>query len=170
VRISFRAIKSKHKNFTAISDELKRTIDRDVKPALLEYFQRIIKIWEHKPEFKAMKRVTKGGISIYVYQTGPNANIWRYVSQGTRPHIIQPKKPGGMLAFTWGGYGSYKPHTSKGGHYGGPGTVANPQPTVLPMVNHPGNEPRELEKWVAHWYKPKFVPLMRNAIRRGARR
>jgi hypothetical protein len=170
MKILMRAIKSKHKNWTDIADELKRTIDRDVKPALLEYFQRIVKTWEHKPEFKAMKRVEKGGISIYVYPTGPNANIWRYVSQGTRPHVIRPKRPGGKLAFPWGGYGSYKPHTSLGGHYGGPGIVVNPQPTVLPEVQHPGTEAREFERHISRWYRPKFTELMRNAIRRGARR
>jgi hypothetical protein len=41
----------------------------------------------------------------------------RYVIHGTAPHIIKPKKPGGMLRFYWVRKGKYM---------------------VLPHVNHPG--------------------------------
>ena len=169
MKILFRAIKTKHKNWTVIADEVKVVIDKEVKPDLLEYFERIVKSWKHRPNFKAMKRVRGGGISIYVYPTGENAKIWNFVSRGTKKHTIKPRKPGGKLAFPWGGYGSYKPKTSKGGHYGGPGTVANPKTTVLPVVEHPGSEGRNFEEIISKWYRSKHANTIRAAIRRGAR-
>lgn len=170
VKIYFKPIKGKGKKFGAIADELKKTIDSDVKSGLLKYFERIVESWEHKPQFRAMKRLREGGIAIYVYPIGEHAKIWKYVSQGTRPHKIRPKREGGKLAFPWGGYGSYKPKTSKGGHYKGPGVVVNPQETVLPEVNHPGNEAREFERHIARWFQPEYRRLIRNAIQRGNRR
>lgn len=172
MKIYFRAIKPKHSSnpFDAIADEVLKAVDKEVKPALIKYFERIVRKWDHQPQFKAMKRFTALGLSVYVYPTGPNADIWRFVSLGTKRHPIGPKKPGGKLAFPWGGYGSYKPKTSKGGHYNGPGIVTNPVTTILDKVDHPGNEGREFEKHIARWYRPEFKRTIKNAIRRGKRK
>jgi len=170
MRILFQPIKSKHKNWTVFADELKKELDATAKPDLIQYFERVVKSWKHKPQFKAMKRVRAGGISVYVYPTGDNAKYWTFVTGGTRPHVIRPKHAGGVLVFPWGGYGSYKPKTSRGGRYGGPGIVSNAKIVAFTQVNHPGNEAREFEKHIARWYGPEFRRNMRNAIKRGARR
>jgi hypothetical protein len=172
MRVLFRAIRARagHPKFTAIADEVRAAVDSDVKLQLIQAFNLRVANWEHKPEFKAMKRVSQKGTTVYVYPTGENANIWRYVSEGTRPHEIRPKGAGYPLKFAWGGPGSYKPKTKPPGKFGGPGIVQNAETTMLMVVHHPGNEPRNFEKGISEDFTPKFRRIVENAMRRGARK
>jgi hypothetical protein len=163
----------KHPNWTGIAKEAERTLDAVVKPRLLSYAERIVANWEHKPEFKARKVVTRGAIAVDVWPTGPNKKYWVWVSRGTglygpkhRKYPIKPRKPGGVLAFP----SVYTPKTRpRGPSYGGPGTSSGP--TVFAMhVEHPGTKPRHFEEAWARWGKTWFRREMENAIRRGARR
>jgi hypothetical protein len=168
MQILLRRIKGRKKapNWTGIVKEVERTLDRYVKPRLLGYPKKIVANWEHKPDFKAMKRITRDAIKVYIYPTGEHKDIWQYVSRGTKPHIIRPKKKGGVLAFPL----VYVPKTKpRGPSYGGPGKSSGP--TIFAKeVKHPGTKPRHFEEAWARWAKTWFRREMENAMRRGARR
>lgn len=167
MQILLRPVRSRktHPNWTGIVKEVERELDSYVKPRLLDYPRRIVASWEHKPDFKAMKRVTKDAISVYVYPTGPHRDIWQWVSRGTKPHIIRPKRAK-VLAFPE----IYEPRTTvRGPGYKGPGKSSGP--TVFAKeVHHPGTKARHFEEAWGRWAKTWFRKAMENAMRRGARR
>lgn len=167
MRILLRRVRGrrKHPNWSGIAKEVEKTLDAKVKPRLLDYPRRIVASWEHKPEFRAMKRVTRGDIRVYIYPTGPNKKYWIWTSRGTKPHVIEPKNAP-VLAFP----SIYTPKTTvRGPGYKGPGTSSGP--TVFAMhVEHPGTKPRHFEEAWGRWAKTWFRREMENAIRRGARR
>lgn len=156
--------RKKHPNWSGIAKEIERTIDATIKPEALSYFERIVASWKHKPGFKARKRVSHEEIVIWVYPTGEHKAIWGYVSGGTRPHIIRPKKARALVFRT-----GYEPRTRPGGQYRGPGTATGDL-VFAQQVQHPGSKARNFERHIARWYGPKFRRHMENAARRGARR
>ena len=161
--------RAKAPNWAAMAKEVKRTMDARVKPALLREFKKVVTDWDHKPGFAARKYVNKGAIEVAVYPTGTNKKIWRYVSEGTPPHVIRPKHAK-TLRFQWGGPGSYKPKTTTAPSWGGPGTVSGGKTVYRQEVHHPGTEARNFERYIADQYLPKFRKEIENAMRRGARR
>lgn len=146
-------------------------MDAVVKPALVKEFEEVVSDWDHKPDFAARKYVNKGAIEVAVYPAGKNKAIWRYVSEGTKPHVIRPKNAK-ALSFVWGGPGSYNPKTTPGPPptWGGPGTVTGGETVVRREVHHPGTKARNFEKYIADQYRPKFRKEIENAMKRGARR
>lgn len=166
-RVLFRAIRTRsgYPNFTNMTREVERTIDRDVKPELLTYFTRITDLWDHKVTFQARKRITPKGITLYVFPTGSNKDLWIWTSGGTKPHDIVPKGPGYPLRFRTG----YKPRTGRGYRYRGPGKSVGPWVSTY-QVKHPGTKAREFEKHIKRFYTPKFRRHMENALRRGVRK
>ena len=167
-QVLFRAIKAKQSDFRVFYNEIEKALDGVVKPDLLAYFNKVVKAWKNPPVFQARKKISLVDMQIYVYPTGPNAEIWKYVSFGTRPHIIRPKRAK-ALSFQWGGPGSYKPRTTTSGGYNGPGKVVGGKPVAFKHVNHPGNKARNFEKFIARWYKTRFKKVMDDAVRRGVR-
>jgi hypothetical protein len=169
-QVLFRVIKAKPPKWQELHDELAKTLTAEVEPKLLSYFERVTKPWNHAPKFVAKSKVTRQSAAVDVWPLGPNANIWRYVSRGTRPHIIRPRGLGYPLRFEWGGYGSYKARTTTSGGYNGPGRVVGGKTTFRMQVQHPGNKARNFERHIARWYAPQFRRTMKNAVARGMRR
>jgi len=170
-QVLFRAIKAKPINWQAFYNELAKTLDTEVKPALLAYFERVTKSWENEQTFKAKKRITQTMMTVDVWPSGPNAMIWKYVSQGTKGPYPIPK-PGNtrakILKFRWGGPGSYKARTTTSGGYKGPGKATGPI-VLRKRVTHPGIKARNFEAHIARWYKSQFRRTMKNAVARGLR-
>lgn len=171
-KVAFREIRSRglHPNWPRIGDEAKATMERKSKPELIAAHERIVADWRNQPEFRARKTVSAKGFTVFVYASGDNADIWGFVTGGTRPHTIRPRGPGYPLRFQWGGPGSYKPKTNVMGQYKGPGKVVGGKEVRFMSVRHPGNAPRNFEKIIAQAYKPIFARDMENAFRRGIRR
>lgn len=178
MRILVRQVRgrAKHPNWAGIVKELEKTMDRETKPMLVEYHERIVAEWAgEKPKFKAKKKITRDAISVYVYPTGGKGkDKWIWLTQGTglygpkhRKYTITPKKKGGVLAFP----SLYTPRTrpGAGGQYKGAGKSSGPT-VFAASVEHPGIKPRPFPKVIARWARPKFRRQMRNAIRRGIRR
>jgi len=175
MRILIKRVKgrAKHPNWSGIAKEAEKTLDAVVKPRLLEYGNKVVANWEHKPQFKARKSVTKDAISVDVWPAGPHRDIWIWVSRGTglygpkhRKYPITPKKPGGVLVFP----SVYIPKTRpRGPSYSGPGSSSGPT-IFAKKVMHPGIKPRHFEEAWARWGKTWFRREMENAMRRGARR
>jgi len=147
---------------------LGNVLENEAKPMLIKQFDAVVANWEHKPVFKARKFIRPNKIWIDVFPTGENADIWKYVSRGTKAHKIKAKNAP-LLAFMWGGPGSYKAKTKPGGGFGGPGTVAGGTMHFKKEVNHPGNKARKFEEDIAKTQKPEFSRLMENAWRRTIR-
>lgn len=154
----------------AIMREITSTINAAVKADVLRHFNDIVKNWDHKPKFIAKTVKTRDSIELQTRVAGKHAKIWNYVSRGTRPHKIKAK-PGKVLAFQWGGPGSYQPKTfANPTMWGGPGTVRGGKATFRQEVDHPGNEPRLFEEEVARVEGPRFQGRVSAAIRRGRRK
>ena len=148
-----------------IAKEVEKAIDQEVKPRILGYAEKIVANWEHKPEFKARKLVSRSGIILYVYPTGPNKQYWIWTSRGTRSHKIRPKTAK-MLVFP----SVYTPKTTpRGPSYGGPGTSSG-DTVFAAEVDHPGTKPRHFEEAWARWAKKPSQREIENAMRRGARK
>ena len=167
----FQVIKAKPINWQPFYNEIAKTLDAEVKPALLAYFEKVTKSWTNEQTFKSKKTITQAMMTMYVYPAGPNAKIWQYVSQGTKGPYPIPK-PGNtkakMLKFRWGGPGSYKARTTTGGGYKGPGKATGPI-VLRKRVMHPGIKARNFEAHIARWYNPQFRRTMKNAVARGLR-
>ena len=152
----------------AIVTEVHRQLSND--NTVLRLAQEIVNDWDHKPGF-GVQVINRGGALVSKLMVlGKNAKIWQYVSGGTRPHIIRPRKAK-ALAFPWGGPGSYKPKTTPRGKtatFGGPGTVSNAKMTYRQEVHHPGTEARDLEGLIRNKYAPTFSRIIRKAIKAGA--
>ena len=154
--------------------EVESALDKRVKPDLLGYFNKIVAPWkdEHRPGFRARKRMTKKFISVWVFPVGPEKvkNIWKFVSiTGVKPHQI-PIKNAPFLMFRWDGPGSYQARTTRSGGYKGPGVASGRWHKML-EVWHPGFERRRFEWWIGQvWYKKKFYKIMEAAFKRGIRR
>jgi hypothetical protein len=168
-QVLFRVIKAQQSDFRAFYKEIEKALDTIVKPDLLEYFNKVVKSWKNQPEFKARKIIWLERMQVYVYPAGPDAEIWKYVSFGTRGPYPIPK-PGNTkaktLKFRWGGPGSYKARTTTSGGYDGPGKATGPI-VLRKRVMHPGIKARSFEKHIARWYKPKFQRTMNDAVKRG---
>lgn len=161
-----------------VGKEIGRTFKARIGPDIRRLLNRIVSRWKNRPSFEIKFIRTKAAYGVWVRAKGKNAKIWNWVNRGTglygprkRKYKIKPKKRATgrrkrtTLAFQTG----YKPKTSPGGHYKGPGKATGPW--VFPgEVMHPGIKPRKLEQHVARWYRKRFRRHMENAIRRGLRR
>lgn len=136
-------------------------MDTQVKPALIKSHNLVVANWKNKPVFQARKFISAERIAITVFPTGDAAEIYTYVDQGTKPHIIAPKN-GPFLSFRTG----YKSKTlakpartvSGGGVTTGPRVFAK-------VVHHPGNEAREFSKTIAEDIEPDFKMIIEKAFR-----
>ena len=168
--IVYRAIRGRQKFSEApkVIKELGVVLDKEAKPMLIRQFDAVVANWKGKPVFKARKFIRPDKMWIDVFPTGEHADTWKYVSRGTKGPYPIPKTPkaSGTLAFMWGGKGSYKPKTSPGGRYGGPGTVAGGSMIFPKQVMHPGIDAREFEEDIAKTQEPEFNRIMENAWKR----
>jgi len=92
-RIAFEEISPRrgYPDFDAYIQELEKAFANKIKPELLKLFELQVARWKHKVDFRAVKRITPLEVSVYVYPTGPNKEIWLWVSGGTRAYTIIPK-------------------------------------------------------------------------------
>lgn len=92
--------------------------------------------------------------------------IWGYVDKGTEPHIITPKKPGGVLAFNVG----YEAKTSPVANANVGSGIASGKRVMTQRVNHPGNEPREFSGYFALEAEETLIRKINAVIRVLSRR
>ena len=168
--VAYRAVRKRRAfiNAPKVRQILDSTLDNEVKPALIQQFNMRVDNWQHKPEFKARKFVRADSTAVTVFPAGPNKEIYKYVTAGTSPHAITPKKAK-FLVFTWGGPGSYKAKTAPGGKFGGPGVIVGGELTRAKGVHHPGFPGRHFEKYIKKDYEREFRRTMENAWRRAIR-
>lgn len=139
-----------------------REIGRDLRSK----HKAVVSDWTHQPDFAANTTMEPHLLSVDIKVRGQHKKIWRYVDEGTRPHLIMPKKAGGRLVFQLG----YSPRTTPiaNAHVGtgmASGAWRSPQ-----MVNHPGTVARQFGTEIAKLYTPEFRRRIENAFRRANRR
>jgi len=169
-KVAFRAVRGRERYFTEdLADRVKSLVgqrmEREVKPHFLKQFEAIVADWDHKVQFKARKYIGPDGLRFTVHPTGKNAQIWDWVTRGTKGPYDIPKSPGPTLAFQLG----YIPHTAPGGGYGGAGRATG-EMVYAKHVTHPGIKAREFEKHIARrnkrWFSRKMEAIWKWAIRR----
>lgn len=146
--------------------EMEQTLEQQVKQRLIEEHKKIVANWEHDVDFQGRKTVTNDQIKIYIFPTGANKDIWTFVDQGTRPHVIKPKSAPRLVFQA----GTYTPKTKPVGQVvSGGGKVQGGVTVFATQVNHPGTEARRFSEKIAEDIKPDFQRETENAFRRIAR-
>lgn len=142
----------------------------------------IVRDFENKPEFGYEVQIKTKELWLVVKVTNPDeklkdgdwtiGELWNALDKtGTRPHIIRPKEgraaKGGRLKFTWGGPGSYKPKTVRGGRFRGPGKVVGGKTIYAKKVKHPGTQPRKFTERINKDLRPLFLKQAERGYRLG---
>lgn len=162
--ISGKFVRPKKLNEAAFRSELlnaMRAVGNEVK----RDFEETTRTWEdeNKPEFGMLISLTGGGPSLVV-DVEANGEIYRYVNDGTRPHLI-PKDGPGVLRISEG----YQPKTLPGVIGSRSGGSGNRFVIRKTQVQHPGTEPRHFDKAIAKkWQKP-FKRAMEAALKKAAK-
>lgn len=91
--------------------------DKAIRAALGRFLERVrtdlkspTRTWETVVVFHS--KTTEEGTKL-VGEVTTDSQVYAWVNEGTKPHIIRPKKAR-ALRFQWGGYGSYKAKTIPG--------------------------------------------------------
>lgn len=158
-RFSLKFIKPKRNPFdyTKYESEIKEELS-DLGAEMVEEFNEITSDWETDITFRAEVRVEQDAVKLQVRPRG-NTRIWRYVDEGTRPHIIQVRKAR-TLAFQTG----YSARTRPGQAHVGSGTATGSW-RFPKVVYHPGTEAREFTPTIMHRYEPDFKRAINTAVK-----
>lgn len=174
IKLLFRAIR-KRRVFVH-SEDIRDYMKDALKPLGAKIgmaFRVIVANWEEDYRFPFIPTITFDGISItgWVVSSEKGVNRWRWVEEGTEPHLIAASRTS-YLRFKWAGKGSYHPKTLPGGKFGGIGRIV---PATAPIVailavDHPGSEPRNFAGEIRRNILPEFRRETENAWRRAIRR
>ncbi|MCL4296138.1 MAG: hypothetical protein KJ077_10440 [Anaerolineae bacterium] len=138
--------------------------------------QAITANWTNQPQFEGKTGVGPKTIYVLVVITNKDqqltsggatiGQLWYWLDvTGTKAHRI-PLNGRSLLAFEWGGPGSYLSKTGPGpARFGGPGTVQGGTMRFFRYVNHPGFPPRHFSEAINKDLKEKFD----NAVGSGYR-
>ena len=147
-------------NEHAIRAALETELEAVSKDILLD-FELTTATWDHKVKFERQVSVGPKSVDILV---GTDDEIYGYVNNGTRPHVILPKTPHGVLAFP----SKHKAKTQPGKETAGAGGSSGP--TVFAKgVLHPGTKARKFDRTIAKKWKPRFQKRMEAAMSRAAK-
>jgi len=107
--------------------------------------------WKHKPEFTIEREAGQRIVST-------QDDVYGYVSEGTRPHVITAHGRGGLV---FGVPSSPKTHVRAiGSGRGSRGTTI----VHARQVHHPGTEAREFEEVIGAKWDKQLPVLMQRAI------
>lgn len=114
-------------------------------------FEQTTASWDHTVTFT----IAKQGADRTVTTTD---EIWGYVDEGTKPHVIVAKRAR-VLRFAVGG----KPKTSPGKITSGSGSKGG-DVVFRPRVNHPGTKARLFTQQIAKRWQRGTAPFIRDAL------
>lgn len=114
-------------------------------------FEQTTASWDHSVTFT----IAKQGVDRTVTT---NDEIWGYVDEGTKPHVIVARRAR-MLRFATGG----KPKTQPGRITSGSGSKGNAV-VFRPKVNHPGTKARLFTQQIAKRWQRGTAPFIRDAL------
>jgi hypothetical protein len=145
---------------TKLDHELKGALDHTAN-IVRDDFHKTVKTWRKPAKFEKKKpRTTRAGLEATV---STNDEIYFYIDEGTKPHIIRPRRVN-YLRFQTG----YRAKTRVGIISSRPGGPSGP--TVLAkQVLHPGFPARKFAKTIAERRQKNLVNLVRLAFNRSLR-
>jgi hypothetical protein len=123
-----------------VREEVLVDISEDTEEFILGQFARIVQYWRHKARFVVRAIVRPTMLRI---QAGTDDDVFRYVDEGTRPHIIEPRGEGYPLRFREG----YAAKTSPGVLGSRPGGPSGAYVHAW-RVRHPGTRARRFSQMI----------------------
>lgn len=158
--VKFKTIKPPKMN-EAAAKQILRTALRKEGRHVLKDFEETTKTWDHEVDFKTHTHLAMADVIMSV-EVETDDEIYNYVSGGTKPHPIVPKKKGGVLVFK-GGYKAKTAPRQIGSGSGGPFG-----PTVFAKaVKHPGTKARRFPTVIWKKRMPEFYKVMWAAWRKA---
>lgn len=136
----------------------------EIKKGALDDYGKTVRTWRHKPQFDALDEVRGDGATLVV---GTDDRVYRFVSGGTAAHYIFPRKPGGVLAFKWGGPGSYRAKTRPGVIASSGGRLTGGVPRVFRGVLHPGTEARNFGETIRRKWAQRVTAIFDRHLKRA---
>jgi hypothetical protein len=130
------------KEHKAVAAAAKQLAEREV-----NWLDRQVGGWKNAPDFKAKTTMQGKDFTLAILFDGRTkaGKVFRYVDEGTRPHTIQPKRPGYPLRFRT----NYHPKSTVAGPFGSVGSGTATGPVVFrPSVRHPGTQARDFTGFV----------------------
>jgi hypothetical protein len=129
-------------------------------------FKATTKTWDHDVPFD--KKVTRKPDRLEA-EVSTTDQIYAWTNDGTEPHEIWAgaytgKSDKTRLAFS----SDFVPKTKPGIIDSGPGWVGKVD-TIVPMVHHPGGEPRKFDEAIKKKREPWFYKEVNNGLKRAAK-
>jgi hypothetical protein len=134
---------------------------KDIHKEVSTDFDATVRTWDNKPKFAKEFEQSDRRVRFF---TGTDDAVYGYVSGGTRPHIIRPKRRR-VLHFQ----GTYTAKTS-------PGTIeaksggSSGADVFSRGVRHPGTKPRNFPKSILKKWEGPFAKRMTQAMGRAAKK
>lgn len=158
--LRMKAIIPKKANFKAVMAEVEKEM-KAIHKEVDKDFDSTVQTWDNKPkwdrEFKASSKQIR-------FATMTADQIYSYVSGGTRPHRILPRR-GKTLAFP----GTFRAKTSPGTIPSGAGGSSGA--TVYSRgVMHPGSKPRNYPEQIRRKWEKPFPNRLKTAMSRAAKK
>lgn len=121
-------------------------------------FKKTVSSWDTKVYFQVKLDVVKGTV-----QVTTRSRIYRFVNEGTKPHIITPKKKK-VLRFMSGYSAKTRP-----GFIGSSGGGSSGSPVFSQVVHHPGVKARNFTKKISVKWAYTFESGMKADIAKAVR-
>lgn len=159
-QLRMKAIKPKGINEKAMLAELTAEM-KSIQDGIYKDFEATTKTWDNKPTFERELQTTPNRIRAYVWTVN---EIYGYVSGGTKPHRIMPKR-GKVLRFA----GTYRAKTSPGtiGSSSGGSSGAD---VFSRGVKHPGTKARNFPEAIEKKWHGPFQKRMGEAMDRAVKK
>jgi len=151
-------IQPKKFNDKVFFDEFEKVAKKTAKD-IEKDFKKTVATWDTKVKFETIIAVGPKSVDILV---ATDNEVYGYVDRGTKEHLIQPKKPDGVLAFK----SRYRPKTIPnmiGSRSGG----SSGDTVFAKWVIHPGTKARNFSKVISKKWKPIYKRRIEQAISRA---
>lgn len=157
--IRLKAIVPKALNTPAMRNALEAEMQA-VQKEVRRDFDATTRTWSNKPGFKDEFQSRPNRLRFF---TGTSDEVYTYVSEGTKAHVIRPKRAK-MLRFQ----GTYSAKTSPG--VIGSSSGGSSGPVVYSTgVRHPGTKARKFDEAIKKRWQSPFEKRMRQAMDRAAK-
>jgi len=144
-----------------VFQEAIRAENARVRAGIRQDFQATVATWETDVKFKTRERGRRDKL---IFDVRTDSEVYHYVTEGTEPHLIVPRRPLGTLKFATGYTAKTRPGFIGSTPGGARGDVA-----FAKFVQHPGTEGRHFEEAIAKKWQKLYPSLMTQIITKIAR-
>lgn len=165
MRIRIEAIRPRKSpviNVEAFKRELSKAVDKTAGD-MQKDFEKTTRTWDTKVKFYARPKGGQLGRRDMVITVYTNNQIYQYVDEGTKAHIIRPKNAN-ALHFLSGYRAKTRP-----GFIGSSSGGASGESVFAKEVHHPGTKARNFSAIIARKHTPRFKKNVDAAMARAAR-